>query len=197
MKTTAELINLSQVREGSPIRELVEKLNCRLSYSDEHPKRSVMAYEDICRCDTGFLCEHRLQYIVDFLKPLIKMIIPMLFCFSTQAQVTDVLNVIQSRSSVTLASDEALEFHAKENARHIIIAYNEDDPSDLQNVIDNIPNDWFIDMDVFLGEDLDVVIEHIKATPHAAFIEHAGKVVIDVSQTYDICLVTVYCIPSK
>ena len=101
---------------------------------------------------------------------------------------------VRLRADVTIISDATLELQAKENARHLIIAYSEDDPYDLQNVIDNLEGGWFVDMDVFLGSDLDSVIESIMDTPHAAFMEHKGKVLIDVSETYDICMVTIYCL---
>lgn len=125
----------------------------------------------------------------------ISIIVLVLIAFTAKAQSLE--DVVRLRNnSVVIASDDSLEWIAKENARHIIIAFNEDNPDDLQNVIDNIESGWFVDMDVFLGDDLDSVIAHIKDTAHTAFDVHPGKILVNVSETYDLCLVTVYCLPN-
>lgn len=48
--------------------DFIENLNIQLYYSENAPKKSIMCYEQLCNCDDGFLCEHRLQYIIDYLK---------------------------------------------------------------------------------------------------------------------------------
>jgi hypothetical protein len=65
MKTTVEII---PEQTNNNVIELVKKLNIRRSYSDRHPEGSIMGYEAFCKCDSGVLCEHRLEWIVNFLK---------------------------------------------------------------------------------------------------------------------------------
>ena len=48
--------------------ELIEKLNARKSYDVKDSKKSIMGYEQLCSCDDGFLCEHRLNIIVKYFK---------------------------------------------------------------------------------------------------------------------------------
>lgn len=66
--TTAARVDLTGVREDSPIHELVRKLNCRTNWDHPYPEDSVMVYETLCTHDEGHLCEHRLQFIVDFIR---------------------------------------------------------------------------------------------------------------------------------
>lgn len=116
-----------------------------------------------------------------------------LLVVSLCAKAQDIAEVVRLKApGITIVSNDSLEYIAKDNARHVLIAFNEDDPKDLQNVIDNFDSGWFIDLDVFIGDDVDSVIEFIQSTPHAAFLEHKGKVLIDVSETHDLCLVTIY-----
>lgn len=49
-------------------KELVKKLNTSLYMDNKSPSDSIMHYEQFCNCDDGFLCEHRLKFIVDWLK---------------------------------------------------------------------------------------------------------------------------------
>lgn len=48
--------------------ELIRKLNTSLSYGVEDPKDSIMHYGQLCHHDSGYLCECRLQYIIEQLK---------------------------------------------------------------------------------------------------------------------------------
>lgn len=48
--------------------QLIEKLNTSLLMGQKDPEKSIMHYGQICEHDDGFLCEHRLQVIVDWLK---------------------------------------------------------------------------------------------------------------------------------
>lgn len=118
-----------------------------------------------------------------------------LLVVSLCAKAQDIAEVVRLRAAgITIVSNDSLEYIAKDNARHVLIAFNEDDPKDLQNVIDNFDSGWFVDLDVFIGDDVDSVFEFIQSTPHAAFLEHKGNVLIDVSETHDLCLVTIYCL---
>jgi hypothetical protein len=64
---TDQLIDLTAVSMDSPIRELVKKLSVNRSSYGVEPKESIMGYEKLCTHDSAYLCECRLQYIVDFL----------------------------------------------------------------------------------------------------------------------------------
>lgn len=57
------LEGLSELEKG-----FIEKLNTSLYYGNKDPKESIMHYEQLCSCDDGFLCEHRLQLIIDWIK---------------------------------------------------------------------------------------------------------------------------------
>jgi hypothetical protein len=48
------------------IKKLAEKLSVSGSYSVDYISESIMAYDKICEHDSAYLCEHRLQFIVDF-----------------------------------------------------------------------------------------------------------------------------------
>lgn len=65
--TTAAKLNVEGIPEGSKILELINHLNCTTSGDCKQPE-NAMEYNVLCYHDTGFLCEHRLQYIVDFIK---------------------------------------------------------------------------------------------------------------------------------
>lgn len=50
-------------------KDFIEKLNVKLyNNGSQDPKESIMHYEQICKCDDAFLCEHRLQFIIDWIK---------------------------------------------------------------------------------------------------------------------------------
>jgi len=65
--TTAFKIDLSNIKKDSKLYYLISQLNITRSNDIEHPS-NIMAYINICTCDDSFLCEHRLQWIVDFIK---------------------------------------------------------------------------------------------------------------------------------
>jgi len=65
--TTAYRLDLSKVNDKSFIYELIKKLNVDEIYNSFKTYDSIMNYGQICNCNSGFLCEHRLQWIVDFL----------------------------------------------------------------------------------------------------------------------------------
>jgi len=52
--------------------ELEEKLNTSGIYGVRYHPDSIMEYEKICNHDDGYLCEHRRQWIIDFLKTNLK-----------------------------------------------------------------------------------------------------------------------------
>ena len=66
--TTARELDLSGIVFNSPLHKLIEKLNSLPYFEREYPKESIMHYEHLCDCDDLALCEHRLQFIVDFIK---------------------------------------------------------------------------------------------------------------------------------
>lgn len=38
------------------------------NYKDEYPEESIMEYDKVCTCNSGALCEHRLEWIINFIK---------------------------------------------------------------------------------------------------------------------------------
>ena len=56
------------IKDLSPhLKKLVDKLNCTTSYLEDTPKDSIMHYSQLCNHDDGFLCECRLEYILNYL----------------------------------------------------------------------------------------------------------------------------------
>ncbi len=47
--------------------EILLQLNCSKRLSVNDPK-SIMTYETICNCDSGFLCEHRLHWLAEAMR---------------------------------------------------------------------------------------------------------------------------------
>lgn len=45
-------------------------LNVVLTHGGKFAYTSIMNYNEICDCDNGFLCEHRLQYVANYLKKM-------------------------------------------------------------------------------------------------------------------------------
>lgn len=72
--TMASKLNLSGVMRGSSLHELINKLNGNRNGYGIETEGSVMSYGLICDCDTHFLCEHRIQWIADFIKNNFKQI---------------------------------------------------------------------------------------------------------------------------
>lgn len=66
---TAHYLKLKEfnIAETSMLHKLILKLNCRASTNAEYPEGSIMQYGVICDHDDDFLCEHRLQWIVEFI----------------------------------------------------------------------------------------------------------------------------------
>jgi hypothetical protein len=65
--TIASELNLSGVIHSSSLHELITNLNVNLCGHGESTK-SIMMYGTLCTCDDFYMCEHRLQWIVDFIK---------------------------------------------------------------------------------------------------------------------------------
>jgi len=66
-KTTACKLNLSKVKFNSKLHHLITKLNCRTEFGGVYPVSSIMHYNQICDHDDGYLCEHRLQILIDYI----------------------------------------------------------------------------------------------------------------------------------
>jgi hypothetical protein len=64
-KHTKDLITLRGINTPRLI-NLVDKLTVSLNYGEPSSPTSIMTYGVICRCDDAFLCEHRLQWIIDW-----------------------------------------------------------------------------------------------------------------------------------
>lgn len=63
---TIELVNTDGLSDHHM--SLIKKLNTTTSYDVKDPEDSIMHYEQLCHHDSGYLCECRLQYIIDHLK---------------------------------------------------------------------------------------------------------------------------------
>tara|TARA_R110000868_G_scaffold349387_1_gene610668 strand:- start:245 stop:457 length:213 start_codon:yes stop_codon:yes gene_type:complete len=61
---TIKQVNLKGLNKKQ--RAFISKLNAA-TYLGERAQGSIMEYGEICDHDDGFLCEHRLQAIIDFL----------------------------------------------------------------------------------------------------------------------------------
>jgi hypothetical protein len=68
MSFTIDNLNLVGIEKESKLYKLIEKLNLRNNYGEKAPVNSIMHFEQLCEHDNGFLCEHRLQYIIDYIK---------------------------------------------------------------------------------------------------------------------------------
>lgn len=123
-----------------------------------------------------------------------KLLIPILFICNMAYSQADVFEVIKSKANVSLYANDSLAGVAKKNALAIMASYQEDDHGLLQTVVDGIDNSWFSDLDVFLGDDLQSTLKAIQSVKDAYFIEHEGRVLIDVSETNELCLITIYTI---
>ena len=124
---------------------------------------------------------------------MMKLTIILLFlCSLCHAQAHRVFEVIQKKSDVTLSSDNASQ--ARSNALAIITAYTSG--ADLKVLIDGFENEWFDDIDVFLGDDIESVLSAIESCSNGFYLQHKGKILIDVSETEELCLVTIYTIPN-
>ena len=64
-KYTLDLVNTDGINENGM--ELLKELNVA-RYLGDRPAKSIMLYKTICTCDDGWLCEHRLQVIADWIK---------------------------------------------------------------------------------------------------------------------------------
>ena len=63
---TTDIVNIEGLTDSQIM--LITKLNTKIRYDVDDPKDSIMHYEQLCNHDDGFLCECRLQYIIDWLK---------------------------------------------------------------------------------------------------------------------------------
>lgn len=55
-------------KEAAILKPLAKMLSVSNSYSVDYIKESIMTCEKVCTHDGGYLCECRLQYIIDYLK---------------------------------------------------------------------------------------------------------------------------------
>jgi hypothetical protein len=67
MAHSITLINNSKFNEKPKLLELAKILNTSLNYNDTDPDGSIMHYGQMCNCDDGFMCEHRLEKVLDFI----------------------------------------------------------------------------------------------------------------------------------
>jgi len=63
---TIEKVNLEGLNAKQ--KRFVKKLSVSTNLNTPDPKGSIMVFGKICNCNDAFLCEHRLQFIIDWLK---------------------------------------------------------------------------------------------------------------------------------
>jgi hypothetical protein len=51
-----------------PLKELEKAITVGKYYTKSYPEGSIMAYEEICDHDSGYLCEHRRQWILNYIQ---------------------------------------------------------------------------------------------------------------------------------
>lgn len=71
MNTTEERLNIN--KSDKDLVYLSKKLNVATSWdanNEDKLTESIMIYGNLCSHDDGFLCEHRLQWILDYVKKL-------------------------------------------------------------------------------------------------------------------------------
>ena len=67
LSTTASRLTPADIKDDPLLCEIIEKLNCTKLIGQPAPEKSIMHYGQLCKHDDGYLCEHRLQFIVDFI----------------------------------------------------------------------------------------------------------------------------------
>lgn len=63
----ATVDKLSKVYIDSKQLELIKILNCNTSYGEDRITDSIMSFGVVCEHDDGFMCEHRLEYLLNYL----------------------------------------------------------------------------------------------------------------------------------
>jgi hypothetical protein len=104
--TTASKLDLSNVNENSALHKLIEKLNCTTLYEQQPLKNSIMEYENLCEHDGGFLCEHKLQFIIDFICEEIS-------CINSVSNITKQIEAEHDRFIIDALKEKAKEFNYK------------------------------------------------------------------------------------
>ena len=56
------------IPNDTKIKELIKKLDSSTSYSIPNPEGSIMGYGQLCQCYDMCLCEHRLQWLIGWIK---------------------------------------------------------------------------------------------------------------------------------
>ena len=56
------------IPDDTKIRELVKRLDSSIQYDIPSPEGSIMGYGQLCQCDDMCLCEHRLQWLIGWIK---------------------------------------------------------------------------------------------------------------------------------
>jgi hypothetical protein len=67
MSNTIDLIDKSNISSNPKIIELATMLDVS-NQNEPYHQNSIMNYNVLCHHDDGFLCEHRLQFILNYIK---------------------------------------------------------------------------------------------------------------------------------
>lgn len=62
--------HLDNIQNNKPLYDLINKLNSfnNFNYNEDDFKDSIMTYENLCDHNDGYLCEHRLLWIINNLE---------------------------------------------------------------------------------------------------------------------------------
>ena len=59
---------MKYILDEDDIEYLKKMLYSAKNYNEEEPEESIMKFGNVCHCDSGFFCEHRLETLIEFIK---------------------------------------------------------------------------------------------------------------------------------
>ena len=71
MKTGLTLDEVDWNEYPYEIQQIAKQLNCARMAGIPYPEGSIMAFGEVCECRSGFLCEHRLIWILNNIDVLV------------------------------------------------------------------------------------------------------------------------------
>lgn len=64
IKSTGENVHTEFPNVSPKLSKLIDLLSCSNRMGDPYPKGSIMDFQRICDHDEGYMCEHRLKFII-------------------------------------------------------------------------------------------------------------------------------------
>ena len=59
---------MEEKKKSELLKKLENILHVSDNYSIPYHEDSIMGYDKICTCDDAYLCDHRREWVIDFLK---------------------------------------------------------------------------------------------------------------------------------